>query len=281
MLQNLGVEHIEKWAAFLKSEGYAPASLRRKLATIRVFFGFWVRRGLLQSSPFWRTRLDFGRERRVPRTLSASDAKCLVERAWSRLMSIRNDPSQGSRRDFIACRNLVIIEVLFATGMRVGELVALDLRSWHYDERWFLVDGKGLRQRLAMLPDNRSLEAMRIYLAARNSMDVGNSALLVNSRGDRLSTQGVARVVAKLAMDAGINSHITPHMLRHTVATLLLRLGADIRVVQEVLGHSSIATTQRYTHITKEHLKSMLTLHHPNHHLGIQVPAMPQAIAAH
>jgi site-specific recombinase XerD len=202
------------------------------------------------------------------------DAKCLVEMAWAKLITIRTESHYGARQEFIAGRNLAIVEILFATGMRVGELAALNITSWNHDERWFLVDGKGLKQRVAMLPDDRSLEATRIYLAIRERMDLEHDALLVNSRGHRLTTQGVARIVAKLASEAGIESHVTPHMLRHTVATLLLRLGADIRVVQEVLGHSSIATTQRYTHVTKEHLKSALILHHPSHHLGIEMPTI-------
>jgi integrase/recombinase XerD len=271
-LHNLGVEQLETWAAHLKSEGYASPSMRRKFATVRVFVGFWVRRGVLQSSPFWRTRLDFGRERRLPRSLSASDAKCLVETAWSKLVSIRSSPGEGPHNRFRAQRNLAIVEILFATGMRVGELAALDLVSWNSEERWFLVEGKGLKERLAMLPDDRSLEAMRIYLVTRSQMDLEHGALFVGSGGCRLTTQGVARIIVKLAADAGIKSRVTPHMLRHTVATLLLRLGADIRVVQEVLGHSSITTTQRYTHISKEHLKSTLTLYHPSHHLGIESP---------
>jgi site-specific recombinase XerD len=181
----------------------------------------------------------------------------------------------------MACRNLVILEILFATGMRVGELVALDMASWNADERWFVVDGKGGKQRLAILPDDRSMAATRLYLTMRTQVDVEHNALLVNSRGHRLTTQGVARIISKLAAESGIASRVTPHMLRHTVATLLLRLGADIRVVQEVLGHSSIATTQRYTHVTKEHLKSTLILHHPSNHLGIRMPALQELNTLH
>jgi len=108
----------------------------------------------------------------------------------------------------------------------------------------------------------------------RNQLSLDHDAFLINSRGLRLTTQGAARIVSRLATDAGIHSRVTPHVLRHTVATLLLRLGADIRVVQEVLGHASIATTQRYTHVTKEHLRSTLAHHHPNHHLQIAYPRM-------
>jgi integrase/recombinase XerC len=103
-------------------------------------------------------------------------------------------------------------------------------------------------------------------------MPLVHGALIVNAYGYRLASQGAARVIARLATEALIEIRVTPHMLRHTVATLLLRLGADIRIAQEVLGHSSIATTQRYTHVSKEHLRSMLTVHHPSSHLGIVKP---------
>jgi integrase/recombinase XerC len=195
--------------------------------------------------------------------------KCLVERAWARIapeqpgIQVPCDPSFLSRRD------LAIIEVLFATGMRVGELVTLNLSDWSDEDESFIVKGKGLRQRLAILPDKRSSMAVRDYMARRMPLCLTHSALFINAYGERLAAQGVGRMLAKIADEARITERVTPHMIRHTVATLLLRLGADIRVVQEVLGHTSITTTQRYTHITKEHLRSTLGLHHPSHHLNI------------
>lgn len=100
-------------------------------------------------------------------------------------------------------------------------------------------------------------------------MQLGHNALVVNASGERLAAQGVARILSKLAAQAKISVRVTPHVLRHTVATLLLRMGADIKVVQEVLGHTSITTTQRYTHVIKEYLRSTLRVHHPNYHPGI------------
>ena len=271
-IELIKVESLERWAAELTERGYASVSVRRKFATIRVFFGYWVRRGALPSSPLWRIRLDLGREHRLPRSLTAMDTKRLVEQAWSRIFPFQGEMSIPPDHRFLACRNLAIVEILFATGMRVGELIALNVSDWNEDETCFLVKGKGFRQRLAILPDKRSLIALRRYLTGRLQMQLGHNGLFVNSFGARLSAQGVARMLTKLAVDAKISVRVTPHVLRHTVATLLLRLGADIRVVQEVLGHTSIATTQRYTHVTVEHLRSTLAAHHPNYHLGINIP---------
>jgi site-specific recombinase XerD len=117
---------------------------------------------------------------------------------------------------------------------------------------------------LAFAVDEKTLQIQRQHFNARMRIKTDASALFLNASGKQLSTQGIANVIARLCAEAGIERHVTPHMLRHTVATLLLRNGADIRVVQEFLGHSSIATTQRYTHNTKEHLIGVLQKHHPS-----------------
>ena len=128
----------------------------------------------------------------------------------------------------------------------------------------FRVQGKGGRDRLAFVVDEQTVRIQREHREARSRLITESPALFLNASGERLSTQGMANVIAQFRRDAGIERHVTPHMLRHTVATLLLRNGVDIRVVQEFLGHASIATTQRYTHIAKEHLIGVLRKHHPS-----------------
>jgi len=260
---------LEGWAAQLHSDGYAAVSIRRKFATARVFFTYWVRRGALDKSPLWHIRLDLGRERLLPRSLSPSDAKRLMEQAWKRFDVLPPSPAVPSSVSFLRLRNVAAMEILFATGMRVGELVKLTLPDWQQDDKSFIVRGKGSRQRLAFLPDSRSIKAVDLYLGQRKAMQLPHAMLFVNASGGGISTQGIARALAELARAAQVENHVTPHMIRHTVATLLLRYGADIRIVQEVLGHASIATTQRYTHVSKEHLVSALRVQHPSHHLDI------------
>ena len=267
-LEQVRVETLEKWARELADQGYAPRSIRRKFAALRVFFSYWVQVGDLPSSPLWKVRLDLGREHRLPRALKASDMLKLVEHAWNTISPGVHGPKPSSDRHFLAIRNLAMMEILFATGMRVGELVALNLSDWDSGESSFLVNGKGSRQRIAVLPDDRSIAAFQQYIDRRTEIPLGHDALFVNSAGTRLSTQGVARMLAKMARRATISVRVTPHMLRHTVATLLVRNGADIRVVQEVLGHSTIATTQQYVHVAKEQLRRELRKHHPNCYLA-------------
>jgi site-specific recombinase XerD len=171
---------------------------------------------------------------------------------------------KASSCDYRALRDLALVDLLFATGIRVGEASALDARDFFVREAVFRVQGKGGRDRLAFIVDEDTVSIQRAHFEARRSIETESQALFINASSCRLSTQGITNVIARLRRDARIKRHVTPHMLRHTVATLLLRNDVDIRVVQEFLGHASIATTQRYTHITKEHMVRVLRKRHPS-----------------
>lgn len=176
--------------------------------------------------------------------------------------------ADGVTPRYLALRNYAFLDLLFATGIRVGEAASLTLDSFIEDGRTLRVHGKGRRPRLAFLIDSRSILLQEEHRRTREAIATDTSALFLNAFGDPLSTQGMANVLKKLRTAAGLQRHVTPHMIRHTVATLLLRNGADIRIVQEFLGHASIATTQRYTHITKQHLVAALRANHPGLHNG-------------
>jgi len=270
---------LEAWATAMRSYGYTGVSIGRKFATARVFFAYWLRKGIIEQSPLWRIRLDPARELVLPRSLSPIDAKRLIEAGWRDVDTPCNVAATPTDRGFLRLRDLAGLEILFATGMRVGELVSLRVQDWQEEESSLLVRGKGSRQRLAFLPDERSLKAVQAYLWHRTKANLSHDALLVNAAGKGISTQGIAKKITKTAATAGISARVTPHMIRHTVATLLLRNGADMRVVQEVLGHASITTTQRYTHVFKDHLLATLRACHPNHHLKIDLEEPPSGTA--
>jgi len=263
---------VEQWAAYLRQKNYSPASIRRKMVTLRVFSSYWVRKGVLSESPFWRVKLSYGHIEQLPRSLTEREMRALLTRAWRNCAAIEPGASlckdsnfQGrSALSYRALRNLAIVDLLFATGMRVGEVSALDVRDFFLREATFRVHGKGGRDRLAVIVDSATVRIQRSHVEARLKIKTKSSALFVNVDGGRLSTQGITKVIARLRREARIRRHITPHMLRHTVATLLLRNGADIRIVQEFLGHRSILTTQRYTHITKDHMTRVLRKRHPS-----------------
>ena len=265
---------IEHWAANLRRKGYSPASMRRKIVVLKVFCSYWLRRGVLSESPFWRVKLSLGRIEQLPRSLSEREIKTLLVQAGRVDETIeikRKGPalakcreSSGSFRDYRMLRNLALVDLLFATGMRVGEASALDIDDFNVAESVFTIKGKGGRHRLAFIVDKETIRIQRDHLEVRALFESESKALFINAARERLSTQGIANVIATFRQAAGLERHITPHMLRHTVATLLLRNGVDIRVVQEFLGHASIATTQRYTHVAKEHLIGVLRKHHPS-----------------
>ena len=277
----LGGPLIEDWAAHLRQEGYKPASMRRKIVVLKVFCSYWLRRGELLESPFWRVKLSFGRIEQLPRALTETEMRTLLAQAGrSRVAGevprkgaalARSRSSHAPSRAYRALRNLALVDLLFATGIRVGEASALDLKDFVVAESVFRVQGKGGRDRLAFVVDEQTVRIQRENLEARSRIVTESPALFLNASGKRLSTQGMANIIAQFRLDAGIERHVTPHMLRHTVATLLLRHGMDIRVVQEFLGHASIATTQRYTHVAKEHLIGELRKHHPS--LGFRTRA--------
>ncbi|MBZ5525509.1 MAG: tyrosine-type recombinase/integrase [Acidobacteriia bacterium] len=263
---------IEQWAAHLHQQKYFPASIRRKMVTLRVFCSYWLRKGVLAESPFWRVKLSLGRIEQLPRTLTEGEMSSLLTQARrndsasrrERLTAADRRSGEASCSHSRALRNLALVDLLFATGMRVGEVSSLDLSDFLAEEAVFRVKGKGGRDRLAFAVDDATIKVQRRHLRARQKIATESPALFLNASGKRLSTQGISNVISQLRRQAGIQRHITPHMLRHTVATLLLRNGVDIRVVQEFLGHASIATTQRYTHISKEHMIGVLRKHHPS-----------------
>jgi len=273
-LQSVSAVLIENWAAHMRIKGYAPASMRRKIVVLKVFCSYWLRRGELSESPFWRVRLSLGRIEQLPRALTQIEMQNLLAQA-GRGCAVTDVPRKGSvlakaprtiasLQSYRALRNLALVDLLFATGMRVGEASGLNIEDFGVAELTFRIRGKGGRHRLAFVVDKQSVQIQSRHLEVRSRLTYQCNALFVNAAGQRLSTQGMANIISQFQRDAGIERHITPHMLRHTVATLLLRNGVDIRVVQEFLGHASIATTQRYTHVAKEHLIGVLRKHHPS-----------------
>ena len=274
-LSSLNSSLIERWAAHLREEQYSPASIRRKIVVLKVFCAYWVRKGVLPESPFWRVKLSFGRIEQLPRALTEREMRALLSRAWRNYLTISADQNgseaallakgrKASSSDYRALRDLALIDLLFATGMRVGEASALDTRDYFPKEAVFRVQGKGGRDRLAFIVDEQTVRIQRAHMEVRARILTNSPALFINAASGRLSTQGITNIIARLRRQARIRRHVTPHMLRHTVATLLLKNGADIRVVQEFLGHASIATTQRYTHVSKEHMVRVLRKRHPS-----------------
>lgn len=256
-------ENIELWLNNLKLKNYAPASIQRKSRSLKVFFNYWVRKDIISRSPFFLLKLSFGLNRNLPKILNFEEMSNLLTYASKIYSQYSNNLIRSLGRPFIALRNLTLIELMFSTGLRVGEVAKLKLSDYCPLEKYFIVKGKGNKQRVAYITGTHFHDILTIYLESRKYVLPDIPFLFVNIFNNKLSEQGISLVINKYAKKSNISNKVTPHMIRHTVATQLLKNGADLRVVQEFLGHSSIITTQRYTHISKEYLAESLNIYHP------------------
>jgi integrase/recombinase XerD len=234
----------------LKDAGLAATSIRRAQSALRTYYGFLIAEGLIDEDPT--ERLESPRVwRRLPDVLSREAVARLVEA-----------PPEGRA---LYWRDRTILELLYATGMRVSELVALPLRALDLDERIVLVFGKGSKERLVPIGGPAVRAAERYLRDVRPALDRGRGEgrVLLNARGRPLSRQSVWTLVRESSQRAGIEARVSPHTLRHSFATHLLEGGADLAAVQELLGHADISTTQIYTHVDREYLRETHRKHHP------------------
>jgi integrase/recombinase XerC len=236
--------------AFLASRFSAnsPATLARKQASLRAFYEHRVRMGHIADSPA--RRLVFPRRRiSLPNVVAVDDCFALLE--------------APSARTAAGLRDRAMLELLYGAGLRVSELVALDIPQVQHD--CVRVLGKGSKQRMVPLV-SKARSALERYLSRRQELRPKNDALFLNRRGGRLTARSVARLLDRYALIAGARRHVHPHALRHSFATHLLDMGADLRGIQELLGHASLSTTQRYTHVSSERLVQVYEDAHPRAH---------------
>ncbi|HTS89664.1 MAG TPA: site-specific tyrosine recombinase XerD [Gemmatimonadales bacterium] len=246
----VGRGDLRRFIFALKDLGLSPATIRRQVSALRTYYGFLVGEGLVASDPS--DRLETPRRgRRLPDTLSVQE----VDRLIAALTA--DQP--------LAWRDRALLELGYGAGLRVSELCGLTLSNLLLNEGLVRVLGKGAKERL--VPIGRSvIGAVSVYLhQIRPSLDRGRSRerVLLNRRGDPLSRVGAWAIVKRCARSAGIRKRVTTHTLRHSFATHLLEGGADLRAVQEMLGHADLSTTQIYTHVDREYLRSVHRRFHP------------------
>lgn len=243
------------WVEWL-NERYAPSTSKRKVASARAFFRWRAARGL-GGNPFDGADVRIKAPVLLPRTIPSSD---LV-----RLFGERERTERPSRSDtFLCVRNQAVVEVLIATGMRVSELCALDVGDVDLGSRTIRVYGKGSKERMAVLGSEVTVSALDAYVRERALRAVEEvRALFVTRFGKRMSDQAVRMAVKRACEDAGVAGRVTPHMFRHSFATMLLERGVDIRYIQVLLGHSSLRTTERYTHVANAALRDIMCRENP------------------
>jgi integrase/recombinase XerC len=250
-LKHLNTRLLRAYLAWLHEQGYAKTTIARRLAAARSWCRFLCRQGLLESNPADGLRGP-RQDKKLPGFLSEVDLATLLA-----------TPSSDTP---LGLRDRAILETLYSAGLRVSELTGLDLESIDLVAGLITVRGKGKRERLALLGP-QSVAALKRWLEARDALARRRSktptAIFLNKNGTRLTSRSVGRLLEKYLAIAGLDPRASPHTLRHSFATHLLDRGADIRGVQELLGHRSLATTQIYTHVTTTRLQESYQKAHP------------------
>jgi len=253
------VDHtfLRRYLSWLKTRGYAGKSIARKIAALRTFYRFLEREGHLQSNPA--ILLSTPKlEKKLPRCLKVTVMEELLR--------------SPSRKTAPGKRDRAILEVLYGSGVRVSEVTGLNLDHVDFFRKEIKVMGKGSKQRIVPLNQN-AVEALRMYMiegrkellskCMKTKAKDAREALYLNKNGYRLSAMGIRRMLSKYVKKVGLRQGITPHIIRHTFATHLLEGGADLRTVQELLGHVDLSSTQVYTHLSEARLKEVYLKAHP------------------
>ena len=235
---------IRGWLASLHERKLARSSVARKLASVRSCLKYLARRGVVELNAARQVRSP-KLPQRLPSFLPKDESKNLLDSPVERTEA--------------GLRDRALLELLYATGLRVAECCGLDLDDLDRQQGSVRVMGKGGKERVVPAGDV-ALQALDAWLTVRGE---GRGPLFTNPRGGRLSTRGVHRIVKSRARAAGIDRRVTPHTFRHSFATHMLGEGADLRLIQELLGHSRLSTTQRYTHVSAEHLMKVYDRAHP------------------
>jgi integrase/recombinase XerC len=238
---------LRRYAAWLGGRGYAPGTVARRLASLRSFYRYQRRQGIVATDPSGGLR-NPKQPKRLPRLLRVDEVIRLLD-------AIATDTPLG-------VRDRAMFETLYGGGLRVGELVGLNLDDLDLDEQLVRVRGKGRRERLCPVGAMAAAWLGR-WVALRAPKRAGEPAVFLNRFGTRLSARSVGRLLEEHLTGLGIDHGASPHTLRHSFATHLLDRGADLRSVQELLGHRSLTTTQVYTHVTRERLRDAYDAAHP------------------
>lgn len=248
----MDVEYLDArlYVTELYNQKLTRASAARKISSLRSFYKFLVREKLVEENPFAYI-IQPKRSRRLP--------SFFYEEELEQLFKVQDDTPLG-------IRNLAIVELLYATGIRVSECAGIQLKDIDFDLSTVLVRGKGSKERYVPFGSFAHNALERYLYDGRVKLLNGQTdhqTLFLNSRGGALSPRGIRYILPKMIESASLTGKIYPHMLRHTFATHMLNNGADMRTVQELLGHSQLSSTQVYTHVTKDHLRKTYMKHHP------------------
>jgi len=271
---------LQQYVDFL-NENFATKTVRRRIASVRSFYNYLEDEELAPSNPFDKFHLRIKEPFRIPKTMSLDEISRILATAYGDSPTLFPDVSYSNSenhlseknildtnsREFIWVRDVTILELLFASGLRVSELCKLEFGDISADHMAIRIEGKGNKERTIYLENIEVVKALSRYLAFREAVGVDKPYVFISKFHNPLSTQAVRNLVDKYTKMAGINKKITPHIFRHSFASLLLEEGVDIKYIQDFLGHSSISTTQIYLHTTSNQKRRIMAAKHPRQKL--------------
>lgn len=258
-------ETLQDYLVFLNKK-YKVKSVKRKLASIKAFFSYLEYEELLNQNPFSRLRIKLHEPSILPRTIPFTTVEVLLKCAYQQKSFVKMDTY--SFRAIV--RDIAVLELLFASGMRVSEICSLHTDSINLSDGTIKIFGKGSKERIIQIGNEAVLDAIRTYHNVFSDEITSWGYFFINRLGNPLSDQSVRCMINRYVSLAGIEMHITPHMFRHSFATLLLEEDVDIRYIQHLLGHSSIVTTQIYTHVTSKKQRDILAQKHPRNKIEVE-----------
>ena len=246
-------------------EEYKPKTVKRKIASGKAFFAWSVEKGLRKENPFCRLHTAFREPKVLPKVISEHNLEQFLQAMYE-----EQKQAQTAEKKKVCLKDIAVIELLFGTGMRISELCGLAAEDVNLVEGEILIHGKGRKERIVPIPDEELQALLTAYKTAWGPDISRTGRFFVNRNGRPLNDQSVRNEIQKYAEKAGISQHITPHMFRHTFATLLLESDINIRCIQEILGHSSIQTTEIYTHVSAAKQRQILREKHPRKRLQVK-----------
>ena len=250
-------EMLESFFANLHQQ-YKPKTVKRKIASLKALFHYFEYRDWLDRNPFNKIQVRFREPVLLPKTIPLYVVEAFLSAIYKQTL---NAKTSYQRRN--ALRDAAVIELLFATGMRISELCSLKTEDVNLWDRTILIYGKGSKERKVQIGNDDVINILKKYKTDFEEEIQGCNYFFVNQNGRKMSEQSVRRMINKYTSLAAIDLHITPHMFRHTFATSLLEADVDIRYIQEILGHSSITVTEIYTHVAMSKQRDILTTKHP------------------
>lgn len=251
---------IRRFISFLNQK-YKPRTVKRKIASVKGYLSFLQDEGIVSNNPFIGMRISLPKSLSIPRTIPFKTINAMLLETH-RFEACAITPFSH----LCALRNTAVIELLFATGLRISELCNIAEKDLDLSEGVVFIHGKGNRERIVEIANREVLSALKKYNQAKSKHI---DAFFLNNRGDPLTDQSARFIVENCANKVDPTRHITPHMFRHSFATMLLEEDVDIRYIQQLLGHSSISTTQIYAHVSSEKRRAILSTKHPRNRITI------------